>query len=387
MKFKFFYYYNMIKIIKKLGEGTFGKTYLVKYKNKKYALKVEVILHSKTKKSFKNKIFRELDLFNYISKLNNEDISFFVNLYNFEINDDCYQNITEKSKTKKSQLCVKYLMDYCGKNTLDKYIYKYNISKKRRLSLVLQIIKIILVLHKRGYSHNDLHVGTNIMITKTKKKYFTLNNSKVPFYGLQCVAIDYGEVSHEKFGINYKKHPYKKMFSIDKNKHIFTEIFICTYHLLSNYDELIKNCINSKKNLPLQWINNNVWSNGMKKIMNKHKIFFKNAIEKYGELYPEHKKNLQYIFDNKNSKKNIEQLIIDKKITKGNFYNIYDYFYNILFKINEEFRYYYPNLYKKYFKLCSVKKIEIPEKYFLRLLHANNYKELVNVYLEMIDIN
>jgi len=33
----------MIKIIKKLGEGTFGKTYLVKYKDKKYALKVEYI--------------------------------------------------------------------------------------------------------------------------------------------------------------------------------------------------------------------------------------------------------------------------------------------------------------------------------------------------------
>ena len=371
----------MIKIIKKLGEGTFGKTYLVKYKNKKYALKVEVILHSKTKKSFKNKIFRELDLFNYISKLNNEDKSFFVNLYNFEINDDCYQNITEK--TKKSQLCVKYLMDYCGKYTLDKYIYKYNISKKRRLSLVLQIIKIILVLYKGGYSHNDLHVGTNIMIIKTKKKYFTLNNNKVPFYGLQCVAIDYGEVSHEKFGINYKKHPYKKMFSINKDKHIFTEIFICTYRLLSNYDVLIDDCINSKKkNLP--WLNNNLWSNGMKKLMNNHEIFFKSRIEKYGELYHEYKKDLEYIFENRKSKTNIDQLIIDKKITKANFYNNYDYFYNILYKINEEFRYYYPILFKKYFGWCSVRKIEIPEKYFLRLLHANNYKELVNVYLEML---
>lgn len=241
-------------------------------------------------------------------------------------------------------------------------------------------------MYKGGYSHNDLHVGTNIMVTKTKKKYFILNNHKVPFYGLQCIAIDYGEVSHEKFRINYKKHPYKKMFSINRDKHAFTEIFISTYRLLSNYDGLIDDCINSKKKI-LPWINNNLWSNGMKKLMNKHKIFFKSRIEKYGNLYHEYKKDLQYIFENKKSKTNIDQLIIDKKITKANFYNNYDYFYNILYKINEEFRYYYPNLFKKYFGWCSVRKIEIPEKYFLRLLHANNYKELVNVYLDMLHKN
>lgn len=375
----------MLKIIKKLGEGTFGKTYLVKYKGKKYALKIEHILNNERKKSFKNKIFRELDLFNYISKLNNEDKSFFVNLYNFEINNDCYQNITEKnSEKKKSQLCVKYLMDYCGKYTLDKYESKYNLSKKRRLSILLQIIKIILILYEGGYSHNDLHVSTNIMVTKTKKKYFTLNNYKVPFYGIQCVAIDYGEVTHEKFGINYKKHPYKKMFSIDKDKHIFTEIFICTYRLLSSYEKMIEDCINSKKKIS-PWINNNLWSNGMKKLINKNEIFFKNAIQKYGELYPEYKKNLQYIFEYRKSSKSIDQLIIDKKITKATFYNNYDYFYNILYKINEEFRYYHPILFKKYFGWCSVRKIDIPEKYFLRLLYANNYKELVNVYLDMME--
>ena len=307
--------------------------------------------------------------------------SFFVNLYNFEINNDCYQNISEK--TEKSQLCVKYLMDYCGKYTLDKYEAKYNISKKKKLSIILQLIKIILILYKGGYSHNDLHVGTNIMVTKTKKKYFTLNNDKVPFYGLQCIAIDYGEVSHKKFGINYKKHPYKKMFSINKDKHAFTEIFISTYRLLSSYEEMIYDCINSKKKT-LPWLNNNLWSNGMKKLMNKHIIFFKSRIEKYGELYPEYKKDLQYIFDSKNSSKSIDQLIIDKKITNATFYNNYDYFYNILYKINEEFRYYHPNLYKKYFGWCSVRKIDIPEKYFLRLLHANNYKELINVYLDML---
>ena len=359
----------MIKIIKKLGSGTFGTTYLVKYKDKKYALKVEYMLYTE-----KNKILRELDLFNYISKLNKEDKHFFLNLYDFEINNDIENH----------KLCVKYLIDYCGNYTLDKFIYKYNISKKRKLSIILQIIKIILILYKGGYSHNDLHVGTNIMITKTKKKYFTLNNHKVPFYGFQCVAIDYGEVSHDKFGVNYKEDPYKKMFSINKDKHVFTEIFNSTYYLLSSYDEMIEDCIKSKKN-KLPWIDNNLWSNGMKKLMNNHEIFFTKAIEEYGKLYPEHKKNIQYIFDNRKSKKTINQLIKDKKITKSNFNNMYDYYYKILFKINEEFCFYHPILYKKYFGWCSVRKIEIPENYFLRLLHAHNYNELINVYFDMFN--
>lgn len=37
-------YFNKVKTIKKLGSGMFGTTYLVKYQNKKYALKIQKIL-------------------------------------------------------------------------------------------------------------------------------------------------------------------------------------------------------------------------------------------------------------------------------------------------------------------------------------------------------
>jgi len=371
--------YNMIKIVKKLGEGTFGKTYLVKYNNKRYALKVQYILKKETKKTFKNKMWRELDLFHYISTLKNDEKKFFVHLYKFDISNDCYQNTIDKNN---SSICIQYLMDYVGDYTLDKYISKYYISRKKKLSILLQLIKIILILYKGCYSHNDLHVGTNIMIIKTKKKYFTIGKHKIPFYGIQCVAIDYGEVAHKKFCINYKKHPFKKMCCIDPKKHVFTEIFNATYFLLNKYNQMIEDCIDSKKKFP--WQRKNVWSNGMKKLMNKHEIFFKDCIEKYGLIYPEHKKNLQYLFDNRKSKKSIEQLILDKNITKGNFYNIYDYFYNILRRINEEFQYYYPELYMKYFGWCKIQKIDIPEKYFLRILHSSNYEEIVDVYIDML---
>jgi hypothetical protein len=145
---------------------------------------------------------------------------------------------------------------------------------------------------------------------------------------------------------------------------------------------MIEDCIDSKKKFP--WERKNVWSDGIKNLMNKHEIFFKYSIEKYGSIYPEHKKNLQYLFDNRKSKKSIEQLILDKNITKGNFYNIYDYFYNILRRINEEFRYYYPELYMKYFGWCKAQKIDIPEKYFLQIIYANNYKKIINVYINML---
>ncbi len=364
--------FNNIKIIKELGSGTFGTTYLAKYRNKKYALKIEKISKSNVKKSFKNKIWRELDLFNYISKLKPSDKDFFVKLHAYDI-----------EKSNNNQLSVKYLIDYLGETTLDKYYYNHNLTMKQKISFILQIAKMMLILHKEGYSHNDLHVGTNIMVIKSKKKYFTINNCKIPFYGKQLVAIDYGEVSHKKFGINYKNHPFKKTFSINRDKHLFLEIFNSTYYLISDYNSLIEDCIKAKKRLP--WERKvNVWSNGMKKLMNKHQDFFKDRIEIYGKIFPEHKKNLKFIFDNRKSKKSINQLISDKKITTSYPYNPYDYFYNILYRINEEFRFYHPTFFTKYFGWCSVQKINIPEKFFLKLLRATDYKDIVKAYVNML---
>ena len=70
-----------------------------------------------------------------------------------------------------SDWCVDLLIDYHGKSTLGKYIATHNLTTKQTYSFIFQIIKIIMILYKGGYSNNDLH-NENIMIQKTNQKYF-----------------------------------------------------------------------------------------------------------------------------------------------------------------------------------------------------------------------
>jgi hypothetical protein len=52
--------FSNISVIKTLGTGMLGTTYLVNYKNNKYALKVQNILPSEKNKNYKNALWREI---------------------------------------------------------------------------------------------------------------------------------------------------------------------------------------------------------------------------------------------------------------------------------------------------------------------------------------
>jgi serine/threonine protein kinase len=94
-------------------------------------------------------------------------------------------------KLNKSPWCLKYLTEYKGNTTLNDFLESGKIiSSKIFLSFCLQLAKIVLLLYKGGYSHNDLHPG-NIMINKTNIKYFSFNGKKIPTYGIQLQVIDY----------------------------------------------------------------------------------------------------------------------------------------------------------------------------------------------------
>jgi len=56
-----------IKIKKKLGSGVDGTTYLAKYKNKEYTLKIQKILETDKYKNFNSRIWREIDLYKFIT--------------------------------------------------------------------------------------------------------------------------------------------------------------------------------------------------------------------------------------------------------------------------------------------------------------------------------
>ena len=74
---------------KVIGTGMFGTAYLIKLNNIKYVVKVQKILPSDRKKSFKSEIWRELDFYDYINKLSDDKAIFFTKLLGWEIYDNC----------------------------------------------------------------------------------------------------------------------------------------------------------------------------------------------------------------------------------------------------------------------------------------------------------
>lgn len=377
-----------IKIIKELGAGVFGTTYLAKINNKKYALKIQHILPSHRKKSFKSDLWREMDLYDFINTLPKKDQQFFTKLYYFEIYDNCdhVQKRTQKLPDKgpwakkiknlnSSPYCVKYITDYHGDLTLARYLETSNVSLSKKYSIMLQLIKIMMILYKNGYSHNDLHPG-NVMIKKTKEKYFEFENHKIPFEGIQCIAIDYGEVLHDKFKM--KLSGFQKSFQTDKKEHLFKEMVLWLFLVIDNIPKLIYDCEKQNKKIPWDKKNSDEISDkAIKSIMIYHPTFYHNISTKYEKLYPGSKKLFDLIYNNRNNSTHFEDLIKNNKNT--------DNFWSGLRRLQYEFAYYYPEQYAKYFGWCSVRKINLPEKNFRQLMDSENYQEVINSCLNAIN--
>ena len=88
--------FDEVKTIKKIGAGMYGTTYLASYNNKQYTLKIQHILSKDRVESYKNEMWREIDLYQYINKLKPDEQQFFVKLYGYQIYDNC-NHIQERS--------------------------------------------------------------------------------------------------------------------------------------------------------------------------------------------------------------------------------------------------------------------------------------------------
>jgi len=369
--------FTNVKQLKQLGTGMFGTTYLASYNNENYALKIQHILPVHRKKNYKYELWRELDLYNYINSLHRSDRKFFTQLHAYEIYDDCKHKQIRPFKLKKvdkfttklkkldeSKWCVRLLLDYQGKSTLGKYIATHNLSVKQTYSFMFQIIKMMLILYKGGYSHNDLHLD-NIMIVKTNEKYFNFTNTKkIPYYGYQLIAIDYGEVMHKKFKI---KHDWSDiLFKTNREKWLFDEIIISINYLITNYFRYMHNCKQQKKLQPWEKKNYDPNSNLIHNIIHKHSTFWNESKNEYNN--DKHiEKLLNKIELNKDKK--IRSLIKKEKYA-------YDTF-KVLDKIINKFGTLYPQLYSKYFGWCSCHTINISKNDYLTILKLNNFKSLL----------
>lgn len=144
------------------------------------------------------------------------------------------------------------------------------------------------------------------MINTTLKKTFNFFNKRIPYYGFQLSAIDYGQVLHPKFKIKYTGH--LKLFLTDRDRWFFNEIFYSVMLILDGISRLIFDLQKQKKILPWNRKEDS-YSLGIKSIILKHPDFFKNVKEKYFKSFPKSKKIVEMVISKINSKKTIVELI------------------------------------------------------------------------------
>ncbi len=373
--------FNDLQIEKILGIGTFGTSYLVKYKSNNYVLKESKII-KKIKdniKDYKELIWREIDMYEFINTLNKNDQKFFSKLYDYKINDNCVMcnslnsdNINDPyfKKLNESKWCVKLLIEYKDGITLKDFLIKNKLTEQQIYSILLQVCNVILILYKGNYSHNDLHLE-NIIIRETNQKYFSLMNKKIPFNGYQINVIDYGLALHKKYGKNYTKgFIIPKTFIEDPTSHMFNEMFTATYKIINNYDNYLNDCKKANKKLPWERKNYSM-SYTIKQIKSKHKLFYNITKDKYFQIYPNAKKLLQY-FENHPEKETYE--LYNKKY--------YNDFMSLINKIQYEFHLMYPEKYAKYEKWCSYYNHLLPKNVVLKLLMIDNYKDYIDYLIK-----
>jgi len=366
--------FTKIKIIKKLGVGILGTNYLINYDKKKYALKIQKILEKQKKKNYKIGIWREIDLYKYIDKMPVEFQKFFCKLYAYKILDNCsHKQVRTKEFAKNgnfinfiremndSTYCIVHVIDYKGNTTLYDYLDN-NLSIKQIYSILLQICKIVLILTNGKYSHNDLHPG-NIMVLPTKEKTFEIMGYDILYHGIQLVAIDYGNVTNERFNKKYKE---------DEKTYYFMELTKYLFNIIFNQVKLEKDCRKQKKKYTYEKTNaykTNFWKN----LLTFHKKIVNEYANKYLKIYP----NLKNFY-----------LFLLQNFTKFTIYEVKNKFDDknnmntFLYKIEYNFALEYPEEYMKMSGWCSLPEFTLPKNEVLQILECKNEKEYVELFFK-----
>lgn len=194
---------DKVKVLRELGHGIIGTVYLVSYRGKEYALKIEHIL----KEDIEDKSSPLWNEIRFAEDIANSNPEQFMILYNYDFIDNCqlkqeyaadlsfFPQLKQAylKKLADSPLCVRKIYSLVD-TTLDKLDLK---SLEERYSMIIQILYIIYLMEKKGYVHADLHPG-NIGVIETKKKFINILGQKIPTFGKIYQAIDFGGVLNEK---------------------------------------------------------------------------------------------------------------------------------------------------------------------------------------------
>lgn len=217
------------QIIKELGHGMVGTTYLVELDSNQYALKIEKISESHVENKFNNAYseWREIE---FSEQFGNNYPEQFIKLYAWDIVGGCdYNNpndFTHLPKEVQERLQEKIDSKYCIRklySLVDTDLGKIikNLNKKQLYSLIIQTAHIIWLLGIHGYSHNDLH-SQNIGVVYSDKKYINILNDKIPIptYGYIFMALDFGNITNN----SWKLTEYEKKFKSKDTIRILTKL-------------------------------------------------------------------------------------------------------------------------------------------------------------------
>jgi hypothetical protein len=266
---------NDYKIVKILGKGYNGISYLIERDNNQFVLKRQKLLSNEVKPNFKYSFWREVDFNVFVNNLSKNKQPYFMKLYEHSVNNCDYQHkpkyIPPDQKKEldirnKSKHCLDMVIEYKG-NELYGLLDKKGMSIQERYCMLIQILYAFETIREHGYLHQDIHHG-NITYKKT--------THPIKIYGkmlpceYQYSLIDYGEVKHSKYcttqkeRLNHAKH-LKNNEDIDQ---LFPQI-ICQYYMLyGHYNKTNRKYpdINVKNTLSLFCKEINIW-NKIKKIL------------------------------------------------------------------------------------------------------------------------
>ncbi len=201
---------DSIKVIKKLGSGVMGTTYLIEISQssgkKRYICKIEKIWQMDVLYRCDAPLWREILFADFCKKHTDH----FMVLKSWEIVDRC-KHVQDKPEWKmdprfaknwklrnKSPYCSKLLYEPVLDGTLLDVLMKKSIKIQHVISILAQVIYSINLLINEGYVHRDLHMN-NIMFKKTTQKTIKLGSVDIKTFGLQWYLIDYGLILHRTF--------------------------------------------------------------------------------------------------------------------------------------------------------------------------------------------
>lgn len=361
---------NNYKIIKLLSEGFFGVVYLIKKNTKKYVLKRQKILKRDIKVNLKQNIWREIEFSKFINKLPKRDQKYFMIMDNYNIseckmkkfnnnlNDPTFKNLNN------SKYCIDIIYEYKS-NIYNNIVIKNKISLKEKYSSIIQILNALIILKKKGYTHNDLHL---LNIAYDKRTSIIKIRNKIIKSKYQYSLLDYGLVHHKKYPKNNSdKYRGDEQFQLFINE-------LSRINILGNIYKKNKWKFNKKlfnPNYRYNWLvslykNHDLWNKIKNSLLQKYPNFIK-----FYKLYDKDLKDLKSELTKELDKMKIKDLHL---------------FINIMFHINILFLSYSPvEYYKAYGFTKTDKNNFLPGKDLeFMLFNSFDYNRLIKYFISLL---